>query len=45
MQCESCERFFSRFQCGKAAYLECDCPKCQGMCECEPQEGADDDEN
>jgi len=32
VRCHFCEKFFSRFRCN--APDECDCPKCQGMCEC-----------
>jgi hypothetical protein len=32
-ECDKCSRFFARFRCN--APDECDCPKCQGMCECE----------
>lgn len=31
-QCERCQRFFSKYRCNKPE--ECDCPRCQGMCEC-----------
>ena len=31
-QCEPCARFFSRYACNQP--LECDCPQCQGYCEC-----------
>jgi hypothetical protein len=30
--CSYCARFFTRFRCNKPN--ECDCPKCQGYCEC-----------
>ncbi len=33
-RCEYCERFFARYQCAMSTHLECDCPKCQGYCEC-----------
>ena len=33
-RCKACTEFFARFSCGKAVHLECDCPKCQGYCEC-----------
>lgn len=36
MICRFCEKFFARFRCN--APDECDCPKCQGMCECEREE-------
>lgn len=32
--CKYCAEFFSRYQCAKSFYLECDCPKCMGYCEC-----------
>jgi hypothetical protein len=32
MKCRYCARFFARFRCNKP--LECDCPPCQGYCEC-----------
>jgi len=34
--CDFCKRFFARFRCNKPD--ECDCPKCQGMCECPEEE-------
>lgn len=30
--CKWCEEFFSKYRCNKPE--ECDCPKCQGLCEC-----------
>lgn len=33
-RCAACRAFFARYQCGKATYLECDCPRCQGYCTC-----------
>lgn len=32
--CDSCRQFFARFRCSAASHGECDCPKCQGYCEC-----------
>jgi len=33
--CDHCKAYFARFSCGKGrAPFECDCPKCQGYCEC-----------
>jgi hypothetical protein len=35
--CKLCARFFKKYQC--SAFLgECDCPECQGLCECDPPE-------
>jgi hypothetical protein len=35
MRCYECERFFSRYACAvERGYDECDCPRCQGYCEC-----------
>jgi len=31
--CQHCNKFFARYRCG-AATGECDCPKCQGYCDC-----------
>lgn len=31
--CTKCSEFFERFRCN--APDECDCPKCQGLCECD----------
>lgn len=31
--CEKCRKFFARFYCNLRSG-ECDCPKCQGFCEC-----------
>jgi hypothetical protein len=35
MTCGKCQAFFSRYRCSAQPYGECDCPKCQGLCECE----------
>ena len=35
-QCKHCAEFFSRFSCSANTHGECDCPKCQGYCECQP---------
>lgn len=35
--CPACQDFFSRFRCSAATHLECDCPRCQGLCECRDQ--------
>jgi len=32
--CAKCRAFFARFTCAAAMGMECDCPKCQGYCEC-----------
>ncbi len=32
-QCKACVTFFARFRCNWPD--ECDCPKCQNLCECE----------
>lgn len=34
MTCELCRKYFSLYDCGASENLECDCPKCQGMCRC-----------
>lgn len=34
-RCEACEEFFERYRCSRTSHGECDCPKCQGLCECE----------
>lgn len=39
MKCQACQKFFSRFQCGISLLGECDCPKCQGYCECNQTDG------
>jgi hypothetical protein len=31
-ECKYCKKFFAKYKCN--APDECDCPKCQGMCEC-----------
>lgn len=31
--CSKCEKYFANYSCG-AWRGECDCPKCQGTCEC-----------
>jgi molecular chaperone GrpE len=42
--CGYCERFFAQYACS-AALGECDCPRCQGLCECDlPDNAPDDDE-
>jgi hypothetical protein len=33
-RCHHCEKFFARYRCSARTRLECDCPKCQGYCEC-----------
>lgn len=33
-RCTHCTDFFKRYQCAKNTIGECDCPKCQGYCEC-----------
>lgn len=33
-QCKHCAAFFSKFRCAAQSHGECDCPKCQGYCEC-----------
>jgi hypothetical protein len=35
-ECDYCKRFFARYRCNKPD--ECDCPKCQGYCECKTKE-------
>jgi hypothetical protein len=35
-KCRHCEKFFARHRCSAASHMECDCPKCQGYCECAP---------
>ena len=32
-KCPMCRDFFSKYRCNSPE--ECDCPKCQGLCECE----------
>jgi hypothetical protein len=33
--CEHCEKFAALgFECSAHTHGECDCPKCQGFCEC-----------
>ena len=36
MTCNRCTTFFAIYRCG--APEECDCPKCQGLCECDSDE-------
>lgn len=38
--CRFCDEYFNRFRCG--APDECDCPICQGYCECSQEEDEDD---
>lgn len=38
MKCRYCEGFFASYRCNKPD--ECDCPKCQGYCECK-KKGSD----
>lgn len=35
VKCEACEKFFDKSVCSAQTHGECDCPKCQGYCECE----------
>jgi len=32
MPCDQCTAFFAQYKCNTP--LECDCPKCQGQCNC-----------
>ena len=32
--CKHCKKFYAKFRCSRVTHLECDCPKCQGYCEC-----------
>ena len=34
MSCKYCQWFFAVHRCSAQTHGECDCPKCQGMCEC-----------
>jgi len=34
IQCKHCKEFFAKYSCGADRYGECDCPRCQGYCEC-----------
>lgn len=36
--CDYCDTFFKRFRCSASTHGECDCPKCQGFCECKVSE-------
>ncbi len=38
-KCKHCREFFKRYRCAKDTIGECDCPKCQGYCECYLLEG------
>jgi hypothetical protein len=38
VQCAKCNAFFARYRCNKPQ--ECDCPKCQGYCDCPPDHTA-----
>lgn len=33
--CSACRKFFTRYRCSAATHGECDCPRCQGYCNCE----------
>lgn len=35
MQCRKCASFFRSYSCSACTHGECDCPKCQGYCECD----------
>jgi hypothetical protein len=37
MTCSHCQQFFARFRCSATTHGECDCPKCQGYCQCEEE--------
>jgi hypothetical protein len=41
MTCRRCKAYFEKFSCG-AWCGECDCPKCQGTCECVPMHDPDE---
>ena len=34
IQCRKCREFFKQFSCSAPIQLECDCPKCSGICRC-----------
>lgn len=37
--CRFCKEFFEKYVCAKnIGEGECDCPKCQGYCECQREE-------
>jgi len=45
MPCEPCNEFAAKgYRCTKTSHGECDCPKCQGFCECDTR-GEIDTEN
>jgi len=44
-QCKHCNKFFENYRCSQQTHGECDCPKCQGFCECEPVTSTTDEEN
>jgi len=33
-RCRRCREFFARYRCAAETHGECDCPKCQGNCQC-----------
>mgnify|MGYP003336941819 CR=1 FL=1 len=33
-KCKHCSKYFANYSCGKNINGECDCPKCQGFCQC-----------
>jgi hypothetical protein len=37
MACKYCKEFSARFRCSAESHGECDCPKCQGYCECKEE--------
>ena len=38
-RCRHCRKYFDELRrtCTKAVYLECDCPRCQGLCSCKEE--------
>lgn len=37
-KCQHCQEFFEKYSCAMEMIGECDCPKCQGYCNCKDQE-------
>jgi hypothetical protein len=40
-KCKPCEKFFSKYVCSARSHGECDCPKCQGYCQCKAEASAE----
>jgi len=46
MTCKSCSTYFGNGRhCNADRFGECDCPKCQGLCDCEDEHKSENEKN